>query len=218
MSRLFKELAREVDEPDTMEGDLRPRSDELLSLARAAVDDSEAAATLVMHVGGPILSVVRKILGRGHSDLDDVTQDAVMALLRTLPTFRGECSVMHFAQRIALLTALAALRRMRLRTRWSEQGGPSVEDVAAEEAGSPLANTLARKRRELVRQLLEELPDVIGEALALHFLLGHTVEEIAASLSVSPNTVWSRLRLGKRALRRKLDGNAELADLLEVRG
>ena len=78
------------------------------------------------------------------------------------------------------------------------------------------ADTVAGRRRELVRRLLDELPDVIAEALALHFILGYTVEEIAAAASVPVNTVWSRLRLGKRALRRKLSGDAQLAEMLEV--
>jgi RNA polymerase sigma-70 factor (ECF subfamily) len=216
MSRVLKPLASDLGEAVSA-GIADPRSDDLLHLVRAAsAGDGDAAATLVMHVGGPMLSVVRKVLGHHHPDIDDVTQDAVMAFLGTLPNFRGECSVAHFAQRIALFTALAAMRRLQLRTRWAEPGGGSVENIPDRDVDSPLASTLARRRRELVRRLLEELPDVIGESLALHFVLGYTVEEIGAALAVSPNTVWSRLRLGKRALRRKLDGDAELADLLGV--
>ena len=71
---------------------------------------------LLFGLAGPE-RIVRKVLGRGHPDIDDVTQDAVIALLTALLTFRGECSVEHFANRIALLTALAARRRSRSR-RW----------------------------------------------------------------------------------------------------
>jgi DNA-directed RNA polymerase specialized sigma24 family protein len=81
---------------------------------------------------------------------------------------------------------------------------------------SPLATTVAARRRLLVRQLLDELPDVIAEALASHFILGYTVDEIAAASGVPANTVWSRLRLGKQALRRKLERDAELAEMLRV--
>jgi RNA polymerase sigma factor (sigma-70 family) len=165
-----------------------------------------------------MLRVIRKVIGPGHADVDDVAQDAVIAFLRALATFRGECTVVHFAHRISLLTALAARRRMRVRTRWSDEDGQVLEDVADEDLRSPLATTLAARRRELVRQLLDELPDVIAESLALHFVLGYTVGEIASTISVSPNTVWSRLRLGKRALRRKLHADAQLAELLEVSG
>jgi RNA polymerase sigma-70 factor (ECF subfamily) len=189
------------------------RPDRLSPLAReAAAGDPDAAATLILQLGGPMLRVVRKVLGRRHPDVDDVTQDAVIALLQALGSFRGECSVERFAQRVALLTALAARRRMQVRQRQAEEGG-AIEDLPADDL-SPLASTVAHRRRGLVRRLLDELPDVIAEALAMHFILDYTVEEIASSIAVPANTVWSRLRLGKRALRRKLAGDARLAEML----
>jgi len=218
VSRLSKQLASDADAAAVLSS-LPARPDELLPLARAATNDPDAAATLVGALAGGMLRIVRKVLGRRHPDVDDVTQDAVIALLTAVMTFRGECSVEHFANRIALLTALAARRRSRARVRKVDPEMDSVDDVAATNAdtgahASPLAGTLAARRRLLVRQLLDELPDVIAEALASHFILGYTVDEIAAASSVPPNTVWSRLRLGKQALRRKLERDAELAEML----
>ncbi len=216
VSRFGKQLAGDLEV--SSEPTVASRPDELLPLATAAAaGDPDAAATLILHVGAPMLRVVRKVLGRDHSDVDDVAQDAVIAFLRALATFRGECTVVHFASRVSLLTALAARRRMRARNRWAEPDGQPIEDMADEELRSPLATTLAARRRDLVHHMLDELPDVIAESLALHFVLGYTVEEIASAITVSPNTVWSRLRLGKRALRRKLQGDAQLAEMLEVK-
>jgi len=196
----------------------RPRSDELLPLVRAVVaGDEEAAGTLVAHVGRSMLAVVRRVMGRQSPEVDDVTQDAVIALLGGLATFRGECSVLHFAQRIALLTALTAQRRARLRERWTEAVESSADDAADERAASPMHVAAARRCRASVRDLLAELPDVIAESLGMHYVLGYTVDEIAAAAGISPNTMWSRLRLGKLALRRKLEGDARLAERLEVR-
>ena len=193
--------------------------DELAGLARAAAaGDPDAASTLVMHLGGSMFAIVRRVLGRRHADVDDVAQDAVIALLGALPKFRNECGVAHFAHRIALLTALAALRRARVRQRFTDGSGDGELDAEADDVASPWATTVSTRRRVLVRQLLDELPDVIAEALALHFILGYTVDEIAEAAAISPNTVWSRLRLGKQALRRKLEGDARLAELLEVGG
>jgi RNA polymerase sigma factor (sigma-70 family) len=220
VSRLSKQLASDP-EFAAVASSLPARPDELLSLARAATDDADAAATLVGALCGGMLRIVRKVLGRRHPDVDDVTQDAIIALLTALLTFRGECTVEHFANRIALLTALAARRRSRSRARKVEPGADTFDEIAAAdvevgEHASPLATTVAARRRMLVRQLLDELPDVIAEALASHFILGYTVDEIAASSSVPANTVWSRLRLGKQALRRKLERDTELADMLGV--
>jgi RNA polymerase sigma-70 factor (ECF subfamily) len=223
VSNIAKEVARDLGlplgdssteaEPDTAIGS----SDELLPLARAiAKGDPDAAATLVLHVAGPMLRVVRRVLGRQHPDIDDVAQDAAIALLRALGTFRGDCSVVHFANRVALLTALAARRQSRARSESGESHGAHIENLA-DELPSPLATTLASRRRQIVHDLLDDLPDVIAESLALHFVLGYTVEEIAAAISVSRNTVWSRLRQGKRALRRRLEGDSQLAEMLEVK-
>jgi RNA polymerase sigma factor (sigma-70 family) len=215
MSRLAKSTAADVadGQPASL---VKSRVDELLPLARAAArGDEEAAGTLVAHVGRSMLAVVRRVLGREHADVDDVTQDAVLALLDGLGTFRAECTVLHFAQRIALLTALTAQRRLRLRARWAP-ARTGDEHLADKSAPSPVESAAAGHRRAVLRDLLAELPDIIGEALALHYMLDYTVEEIAAAAGVSPNTVWSRLRLGKQALRRKLDANARLAERLEV--
>jgi RNA polymerase sigma-70 factor (ECF subfamily) len=195
----------------------RPRQDDLLSVASAAnAGDPRAINTLVLHVGGGMLKTVRKVLGPGHADVEDVTQDAVLALLSSLSGFRGECTVAHFAHRVALLTALAARRRQRTRDRWTE---PEVSPESMPEEGnrSPLARAISARRRGLVFQLLDELSEPMAEALALHFVLGYTVEEIAESLGVPANTVWSRLRLGKQALRRKLERDARLIELLRSR-
>lgn len=194
-----------------------PRTDELVSLARAAsAGDPDAVNTLVVSVGGGMLKTVRKVLGPSHPDVEDVTQDAVLALLSGLRGFRGECTVAHFAHRVALLTALAARRRFRTRDRWTELDTPP-ESVADDRGASPLARAVASRRRTLVRELFDELSEPMAEALALHFVLGYTVEEIAATVAVPANTVWSRLRLGKQALRKKLIRDVRLLELLRSR-
>lgn len=188
--------------------------DELASLARAAsAGDPEALSMLVVSMGSGMLKTVRKVLGATHPDVEDVTQDALLALLSGLSRFRGECTIAHFAHRVALHTALAARRRFRTRDRWTE---PEIapESVADERCASPLTRAIGNRRRSLVRKRFNELSEPIAEALALHFMVGYTVEEIAATVSVSTNTVWSRLRLGKQTLRRKIGRDVRLLELL----
>jgi RNA polymerase sigma factor (sigma-70 family) len=188
--------------------------DELAPLAAAAVaGDARAVRAFVTAVGGPMLRAVRKILGAAHADVDDVTQDAVLALLSALPGFRGESSVLHFACRVAVLTAMAARRRRETRDRFTllESRAHALPDP---QGSSPLAEVLAARRREVLRALLDELPDTTAEALALHFILGYTVDEIAAAAGVPVNTVWSRLRLGKAALRRRVSSDALVAEVV----
>jgi RNA polymerase sigma-70 factor (ECF subfamily) len=69
-----------------------------------------------------------------------------------------------------------------------------------------------------VRRLLDDLPEALGEAMALHFMLGHTAMEIAAVTRVSVNTVWSRLRLGRERLRLTLSSDERLSEELSRAG
>ncbi len=160
-----------------------------------------------------MLRTVRKVLGAGHPDAEDVTQEAVLGLLDALDRFRGDCTVVHFAHQVALRRALHARRHFKVRDR---VGDPTldVEEPVDTSGCSPLELAVSRERRRIIRSLLERLPEPTAEALALHFMLGYTVEEIATSSDVSPNTVWSRLKLGKRALQQALARDQRLADLL----
>jgi RNA polymerase sigma factor (sigma-70 family) len=195
-----------------------PRCDHLLLVARAAGSgDAEAIRTLLVEVGGAMLRTIRKVLGRDHPDVEDVAQDAFLALLAGLLTFRAECSVGHFANRVALLTALTARRRLRTRQRFSAPEG-AVDAPADDRTTSPLVHAIANRRRSVVLDLLERLASPTAEALAMHFVLGYTVDEIAAAAGVPPNTVWSRLRLGKQALRRALAQDSAMSEFLEARG
>jgi RNA polymerase sigma factor (sigma-70 family) len=197
------------------ENPARGPRDDLAPLASAgASGDAEAARTLVMAVGGAVLVAVRMVLGPGHRDVDDVTQDAIIGLLEALPRFRGDCTVAHFAGRVAVLTAMAARRRQQTRDRWVVADGVEGEFVPASPESSPLARLEAARRRDAIRRLFDELPEPIGEAMALHFMLGHTVQEIAANAQVPVNTVWSRLRIGKERLRQRLAKDRGLSDAL----
>lgn len=190
------------------------RTDELLLVAREAAQGSPTAVrSLVLQVGPAVLATVRKVLGSAHADLDDVAQEAVIALLDALESFRGESSVLTFARRIALLTALAARRKHANRLKYLNVA--VLETNRDVEEQSPQTILAAKQRRDTVLRLLDELPQPTAEALALHFVLGMTVEEIAAATNAPENTVWSRLRLGKQALRRRLQGNSRAATILE---
>ncbi len=192
----------------------RRAQDPLRALAlRASEGDAVAIRELVMELGGPMLRTVRKVLGAKHPDAEDVTQEAVLGFLSSLRTFRGECSVSHFAHQVALRRALHARRSFANRDKLGDQElapeGPSDSG-----SGSPLALAISRERLRIVHELLDELSEPIAEALALHFMLGYSVPEIAMTLEIPQNTVWSRLKLGKKAMKKALDGDEKLRDLL----
>ncbi len=193
----------------------RMRVDPLRAVAQQAAQGSdEALETLLMEVGGPMLRTVRRALGANHPSVEDVAQEAALGLAKSISSFRGECSVTHFAVRVALRTALHARRHLGVRSRVGDFSAVDFE-VIDEHADSPLDMLISQERLRIVRHALDQLAEPIAEALALHFMLGLTIPEIAEAEGLSVNTIWSRLRLGKQALRKMFVKDERLADLLQ---
>jgi RNA polymerase sigma-70 factor (ECF subfamily) len=188
--------------------------DELAALVGAARQGrADGVRGLVSAVGPSILTVIRRVLGARHPDVEDVAQEAAFGFLAALEAFRGECSVRHFACRIAVL---AALKRRRADAALAAAVA-SPEDVPdGSPAASPLADLVAARRRTVLRALLGDLPLPQAEALILHLLLGRSIAEIAATVGAPQNTVRSRLRLGKEALRARIAGDPALRELLSL--
>lgn len=190
------------------------RPDPLRALVGPAVEgDSEALRTILLEVGGAMLRTVRRVLGANHPSIDDVTQDAAFGFTRALSTFRGDSTVTHFAVRVALRTALQARRHFAFRERMGDftELGAQIADPSLH---SPLELAISQERRRILRSVMDQLSEPIAAAIALHFMMGFTVLEIAAAEEVSPNTVWSRLRLGKQALKKMLEGDDRLQSLM----
>jgi RNA polymerase sigma-70 factor (ECF subfamily) len=192
-----------------------PPEADLTDLARrAAAGDRRAAHALLLGVGPSMLRAVRRVLARRTEEVEDVAQEAMQALIDALPGFRGQCTVLHFAWRVAVLTALANRRRLDLRAQWAAGTADGI-DVAAD-APSPAEAALLRSRREALGALLDQLPPDQAEVLVLHAAYGFTVEELAGAVGRPIETIRSRLRLAKRALRDRIDASPELADVLRV--
>lgn len=179
-------------------------SDELAELATATrAGDANAARALIRKLHGATRRVVRKVLGASHPDLDDVTQEAALALINSLKTFRGESSVAHYANSITLRIALAARRRYQTTRRWLVTSTPS-ETLSLATFETPLAVAMSNRSSEVVRRILRELPAQTADFLALHAMSGYTTAEVARLHGVSEGTVRSQLRIGKKEFRRLL--------------
>jgi RNA polymerase sigma-70 factor, ECF subfamily len=200
--------------------DPRPNEaiDPLFALARqAARGEEEAQRTLLVTVGPALLRAIRGVYGSSHPDIEDVLQEAMTAVHTALPAFRGECRVMHFACRVAVQTALHARRRAGYRQRYTPLTSPEELAELAGSEQSPSDVRAAAERREALRHLLDELPEAQAEALALHVVLGYSVEETAAAQRVPLNTARSRLRTALASLRTRVTGDAKLRSILEPR-
>jgi len=198
--------------------ELDPAAEELWATElaqRAGEGDLAATQALLRHLTPGLTRVVIGVLGSQHADRDDVLQQSLIAVQRALPAFRGECHPAGYASRIALRVALRARRNHKLDftrreaiARLSPADGPHAE--------SPSAFADAERRRRALRDLLEDLPDEQADALGLRVMLGWSLEEVARATGAPLNTVRSRVRLAKEALRKRIEQDPSLADLKGV--
>lgn len=85
----------------------------------------------------------------------------------------------------------------------------------ASDEESPSGMAEAGRRKELLRELLGAIPIEQGEALVMRIVLGWSLDEIAAYGGVPLNTVRSRLRLAKEAMRRRIESDDRLLEELQ---
>lgn len=187
--------------------------DPLKPLADAARSGDPVATRRLLEALGPtLLGVVRAILGRDHRDIEDVLQESLVGVVHALASFRGDSSVLHFARSIALRRALDH-RRSRARR------APEVvidDEPILDDAGSPAASAVSTRRRLAFRAMLEELRPEQAEAFAQRVLFEYSVEEIATQTGAPIDTVKSRLRLAKAALRGRIQNDPTLLELSET--
>jgi RNA polymerase sigma-70 factor (ECF subfamily) len=192
-----------------------PATVDAIALARlAATGDAAATSRLLRSLASRVVRVVRAVLGASHPDVDDVAQQALIGFIQALPAFRGDSDPARYATTIAVRTAIGARRRTKVdRSRRDDEA--DAETVATTQPG-PGEEMAAARRKEILRELLADLPTEQAEALAMRVVLGWSLEEIAIQSSAPLNTVRSRLRLAKESLRKTIESQPGLCEALEV--
>jgi RNA polymerase sigma-70 factor (ECF subfamily) len=176
----------------------------------AAAGDVRATRELLEKVAPRVVRAVRAVMGPTHAEVDDATQLALIAFIQALPSFRGECDPAQFAARIAVRTAGAIRRRARARL------GAVDQTAYVDSIEAPPEEMEAARRKEFIRALLDSLPEEQAEVLVLRIMLGWALKDIATTSGAPLNTVRSRLRLAKEALRRRIADDPVLTEALNL--
>jgi RNA polymerase sigma factor (sigma-70 family) len=183
---------------------------------RALVDAVRAgqpavASALCDRVWPQVDRTIRRLLGRGDADRDDVAQLALIELVNTIGRYRGDCSLDTWAQSVTAHVVFKHIRRRRLERR-------IFADLLDDDHGVPAP---AQGDRSAVRELLARIGahlDGIGEARAwafvLHDVFGYDLREVAAMTKASVAATQSRLVRGRRDLHDRIAGDPELVELL----
>ena len=170
-----------------------------LDLVVAARDGDKAAfGSLVRRHASRLLALARQIVGPDGAE--DVVQEAMIDAWRGLRGFAGNAAVGTWLYRITLNRSLAERRRRRpevieaepldLLRRWEDP------DYAVD----PALVATRRAQAEVVRDLLDRLPETYRTVLLLHDGQGLCASEVADVLGIPLGTAKSHIRRSRMAL------------------
>ena len=147
---------------------------------------------------GPALKrVVASYLPPG-SEREDLAQEVSLAVVRALPSHRGEASVRTYVLRIAHNVALRYVTRRR--RAFTEP----MPDQVADPGPCPEAIAARSQRQERLLSAVRRLPIAQRQVLTLALEeLSHA--EIAQTLGISDNAVATRLHRARERLRAELE-------------
>jgi RNA polymerase sigma-70 factor, ECF subfamily len=172
-----------------------PASASWTELAAAAVGGDTAARDALLR---ELYAVVRKhvFFAIGSGPLaDDAVQEAMVAIYRALPSFRGDAHPRTWA----LTIASHAAHRVRRREARHPTSDDTAIDTAVFDADPTAANELALLRRALAR-----LTPRKRDAFVLMTLLELTAGEAGRALGTFANTAASRNRAARAELEQHL--------------
>ena len=133
-----------------------------------------------------------------HSEPDDLLQEILLQLWRSLPRFHRRSSIDTWAYRIALNTAISWRRTRSRRDEKIPQSGLAIEEVAKDAADQNIDHLLER--------LLTTLSDT-DRAVLVMYLDDFTSEATAEALGLSAGSIRVRLHRLKVRLTNWLEGD-----------
>jgi RNA polymerase sigma factor (sigma-70 family) len=151
---------------------------------------------------GHELQRVAYLILRDAAAAEDVVADTLITAVERGSTLRDEAALRPWLLRIATNHALSH-RRRRLRVVALEV----VPDLPDER------ERVGAEQRAALWQGVEALPVRMRAAIVLRYYADLPVEEVAAALGVSPNTIKAQLQTGLERLRRSLRDEPTVAEV-----
>lgn len=161
-------------------------------VASARVEDFER---LIERHQQMVFRVAVSVLGPGRErDAEDVAQDVLLQVFKRIGDFQGRSRFSSWLYRIAYNRALDRRRSFKAR--------PDTEPLVTDRAAPSSPHDVLRSRA--IDDCLTRLPDAQRSAIHLHYWLGHSMDEIAATLGIQPGTAKSWLFRARHLLARCL--------------
>ena len=188
-----------------------PNAENHLLIEQLQNGDELAAAELAATYRARIHQLALRYV-KNHEDAEEVAQDVLMKVCRSVGSFRGDAALTSWIYRITFNASISHVRRMRARRvgrLLSLDLDPRDYDHAPHEAiadsGEPIDDQLVRSQlRRQLASAVRQLPPLYRAPVVLRDIRGLSTEEASAALNVKSQTLKSRLHRGRMILRERL--------------
>jgi len=163
--------------------------------------------------GPQLLGYATRLLGN-RSNAEEVVQDALVSVYKSIGSFEGRCSLKSWLFRAVHNKAIDDLRR---RDRYVDHEGEDPDEGCFDDDGrwsktcpdweAIVGERLdARALVDLVRRELDGLPHKYREVLLLREVHGLDASEVCETLDISPGNLRIRIHRARKALRAAVEG------------
>jgi RNA polymerase sigma-70 factor (ECF subfamily) len=169
------------------------------------------AAEQIFEEYAPWVSRVARRLLRNEADVDDVTQDVFLQVVRKLPSFRGDAAFPTWLYRVTVNAALSYRRKQAARR---EYAVPELPDNLHEDGGryvsvrrsltNPEKRLLEQETHRLIETAIARLPEAYRHVYVLADVTEVSNTKIAGMLGLSVAAVKSRLHRARLLMRKSL--------------
>ena len=182
-------------------------------LTRLQAGDESALAELAGTYGSKISQLAFRYL-RNKEDAEEITQDVLFKVYRSIGAFRGDSALSSWMYRITFNAVMSRLRTARYQRTKEEERQEQLADGEEHQATrldqvadwSDMSDERVLRsqlRRRLFRAILA-LPVIYRAPVLLRDIHGMSTEEASAVLKVKDQTLKSRLHRGRLILREQL--------------
>lgn len=177
------------------------KNDDIQLIQRTLDGDQSAFNALMQKYQKPVHAYVWRKIGDYHI-AEEITQDIFLRVHQKLKTLKNQNSFVGWLYVIAARFCYAWFEKKRIPMKSLDtMSAAELEELAYTKYHEKQQKEIAfEQQREVVKQLLQKLPESERTTITLHYLDDLTCADISEILGVTTNTVKSRLHRARKRL------------------